>query len=66
MFVESRPTDLVTHAVAERMAREIVHIFSGVLMDHEKPEALYQSYLAARRGLAAYQEKRDAGKPRRR
>ena len=37
-------------------AREIVKIFTGVLMDHEKPEALLQSYLAARRGLEAYQE----------
>ena len=54
MFIENQATDAFTHETAVRMAREFVRIISGILMEHERPEALRQAYIVARRGLQEY------------
>jgi hypothetical protein len=56
-----RPTDGLTHTVAMGMARDMVRIFSGILMDHEKPAALTEAYQVSREWLEKY-EKRKEGK----
>jgi hypothetical protein len=57
--VESQLTDEYTHAIASKMARRFVFIIKAILMEHEKPEALRQAYLAAREGLEECRCKED-------
>jgi hypothetical protein len=60
MFVEMQPTDPWTHQVAMRIAREFTQIVSAILMDHERPECIRQSYQVSRRGLEMYSKKPEA------
>ncbi len=55
-----RATDGLTHSVAMGMARNIVRIFSGILMDHEKPAALTEAYQVSRKWLETYDKRKEA------
>ena len=48
---QSSPCDPVIHALCLRLAKRIVHIFGGILMESERHEALTQTYLALREEL---------------
>lgn len=54
MFVDSQPADPIVHEAASRMARQIVAVFQGILMEHERAEALLQSYRVAREELERF------------
>lgn len=54
MFADSQPADPIVHEAASRMARQIVAVFQGILMEHEKQAALTEAYKVAREGLEQF------------
>jgi hypothetical protein len=50
-IIESSPCDPALHSICTKVVVRIVNLFSGILMDHEKPEALKQTYLVLREEL---------------
>lgn len=56
MIIESQSCDPRVHQAAMDMAREIVRVFSGILMNSEKHAALTEAYRVAREGLEAFND----------
>lgn len=51
MIIESQSADPAIHVLCIRIAKRIVHLFAGILMEHERPVALKETYIVLREEL---------------